>query len=273
MADPLRVSTPRPSDLSWRDGHGAEGSRLTLREQIEELRGHFYSPFDFGDGIKTKPWHVARRFDRRLKLLQIPDDLTGKTVLDIGTWDGYFAFEFERRGAKRVLAIDSFLWDPDIGRAFEAFMLARSHFNSNVEHLKLDIMELDPDRIGTFDYVFCAGVLYHLRHPLLALEKVRSVTAGTLILETASLLPAVHESAPLISFYPGDTGTVEVAANGQPIWRRGGYPTEKWVLQALAAAGFSNQQTIYRPSFKVLKKLQALFTNKPALGRLIVHAS
>src|SRR5439155_11676932 len=113
----------------------------------------------------TKPRHVERRFRRRLRLQRVPQDLTGKTVLDIGAWDGFFSFEFERRGAKRVLAIDTFAWDPRPGgfpRGFEAFKLAHEHFNSKVEHQRLDVCELDPARVGTFDLVFCAGVLYHM---------------------------------------------------------------------------------------------------------------
>jgi hypothetical protein len=63
-----------------------------LRARVEALRPSFHSPFDFGAGIVTKPAHVQRRFRRRLRLMQIPKDLTGKTVLDIGAWDGFFFF-------------------------------------------------------------------------------------------------------------------------------------------------------------------------------------
>jgi tRNA (mo5U34)-methyltransferase len=238
---------------------------------VDELRHHFHSPFDFG-GVKTRPRHVFRRFRRRLRLLQMPEDLTGKTVLDIGAWDGWFSFEFERRGAI-VTAVDGDLWAPESGRAFEAFQFARSHFQSKVAHHKLDILELDPSRIGTFDYVFCGGVLYHLRHPLLALERVRSVTKGTLILESASLIPAVHESAPLLQFFPGDLEAAKMIARGTPVSHRGGFPTEAWVHQALETSGFSTVRTVYRPSWKLVKKAKALVTNTPQSGRLIVHAS
>src|SRR5438270_7977972 len=144
-----------------------------FRRRFDELRGHFSSPFDFGHGMATRNPRTQRRFRRRLRLLQIPEDLTGKTVLDIGAWDGYFSFEFERRGAKRVLAIDSFAWDhrPEgFPRGLDCFLLAREFFNSKVEHRRLDVHELSPDAIGTFDLVFCAGVLYHMRQPLLGLE-------------------------------------------------------------------------------------------------------
>ena len=225
--------------------------------------GNWHAPFDFGDGLRTQPWHVERRFRRRLRLLQIPEDLSGKTVLDIGAWDGFFSFEFERRGAKRVLSIDTFAWDKG---GLECFLFAREHFKSKVEYQRLDVHDLSPSDVGTFDLVFCAGVLYHMRHPLLGLEKIRSVTAGQLILETNSLLPACHERIPLITLFPGDEDATQFA------WHHGGFPTRAWVVDALKAAGFARSEVVYQPSFRWAKKLAALATNTPQRGRLIVHA-
>ncbi len=59
----------------------------SVEERVRELRHKFHSPFDFGDGITTKRWYVNRRFALRLSLWKLPD-VTGKTVLDIGAWDG-----------------------------------------------------------------------------------------------------------------------------------------------------------------------------------------
>ena len=231
-----------------------------LKRRVNALQGEFHSPFDFGHGIITKPRPVQRRFRRRLELLRIPADLTGKTVLDIGAWDGYFSFEFERRGAKRVVAMD--VWN---GRGLECFLLARAHFGSKVEHLRLDAHEISAEKVGTFDFVFCAGLLYHLRHPLVALQKIRSITKRQLILETNSLIPAVHESTPMITFFPGD----DFDTHGR---HPGAFPTEAWLLDALHLAGFARREVVYRPSFKGFKKIQALVTNRPQKGRLIVHA-
>ena len=75
-----------------------------LREELD-LVGPWYSPIDFGNGVITRGKLVQRRFARRLKLMQIPENLTGKRVLDIGAYDGFFSFEFERRGAE-VQSID-----------------------------------------------------------------------------------------------------------------------------------------------------------------------
>jgi tRNA (mo5U34)-methyltransferase len=238
-----------------------------LRKRVDELRGHFHAPFDFGNGITTRPAHVVRRFRRRLRLLQIPEDLTGKTVLDIGAWDGYFSFEFERRGAKRVLAIDSFAWDEkrDWPRGLDCFLLAREFLKSKVEYQRLDAHDLSPAAIGTFDLVFCGGLLYHLRYPLAALEKIRSVTSGQLILETHQLIPAVHERTPLITFFPGDE---EGVRSNFP----GGFPTRAWLSAALTTAGFKRHEFVYTPSFRWVKKFVALVTDTPQRGRLIAHA-
>ena len=79
------------------------------------------------------------------------------TVLDIGSWDGFFAFEAERRGASRVLATDSFCWNGD-GWGTKDGSIARKVFNSKVEDLEIDVLELSPEKVGTFDLVLCLGV-------------------------------------------------------------------------------------------------------------------
>lgn len=233
-----------------------------LRSKVLGLREHFHSPIDFGDGIVSKPWHVQRRFRRRLRLLEIPADLTGMSVLDIGAWDGYFSFEFEKRGAKRIVAIDT--WDGEL--EFQSFLLARERLRSQIEYQRIDVHDISPERIGMFDLVFCAGVLYHLRHPLAALEKIRSVTAHQLIMETNSLIPAQHEWVPMITFFPGDIDAHKFS------WHHGGFPTKAWLLAALTAAGFNRHKIVYTPSFRYFKKLRAFVTNRPGRGRLIVHA-
>jgi tRNA (mo5U34)-methyltransferase len=223
----------------------------------------FASPFDFhGNGKNTKRWHVQRRFRRRMRLLQIPGDLRGKTVLDMGSWDGFWAFECERRGAERVLAIDT--WASE--RHYRTFLYARERMGSKIEHLRLDAHDVRPETIGKFDLVLCLGLFYHLRHPLLGLEKIRSVTLDQLILETNSLIPAVHERTPMITFFPGD----ELGA-GLPR-QEGAFPTRSWLACALQAAGFARHEFVYTPSFRYYKKFLALLTNTPSRGRLIAHA-
>ncbi len=206
---------------------------------------------------------VRRRFERRLRLLQIPDDLTGWTVLDIGAWHGFFSFECERRGAERVLAIDRFAWDRF---GMDEFLNAKARLGSRVEYRHIDVHQLDPEEIGQFDLVLLLGVFYHLRNPLTALERIRSVTKRQLICETHVLLPFVHERYPLVPFFPGDEQAKE------SFYEMCAMPTLEALRQMLESVGFNNVETVYTPSFRYWKKLLSLLTNRPQSGRGIVHA-
>ena len=234
----------------------------SLKEELKQLIGDWHSPIDLGHGVVTKGWSAQRRFARRLRLMQIPEDLSNKTVLDIGTWDGYFSFEFERRGAK-VLAID--IWSE---AALANFLFARNKLDSKVEYKRLDVHDLDPRLIGEFDIVFCAGLLYHTRYPLKALERIRSVTKGLLILETTAMLPFIHESFPMIAFFPGDA---EAIASGR-YWGICAAATISWLREALYSAGFARIEVKYTPSMRWWRKFKALITNAPKGGRSIIHA-
>ena len=132
----------------------------------------------------------------------MPDDLTGKTVLDVGAWDGFFSFEAERRGAARVLATDSFCWDGEGWGTKAGFLFARDALRSTVEDLDIDCMDIAPDRVGTWDVVLFLGVLYHLKNPLEAIERMASVTRELLIVETVVDTRAGDER-PMLTFYPG----------------------------------------------------------------------
>jgi len=143
----------------------------------------WWHSIDLGNGEVT-PGRVNQQGEEQKLCLP---NLAGLTVLDIGTWDGYYAFLAERLGASRVLATDSFMWNRGTGRA--GFDYAHSRLGSHVESLELDVMELSPERVGTWDVVLFLGVLYHLRHPLLGLEHVVSVVKDLLVLETYTASP------------------------------------------------------------------------------------
>ncbi len=122
----------------------------------------------------------------QLPKIHLPDSLIGKSVLDIGCSDGFYSFECERRGAKRVLAVDDF--SSVYIDAPSGFMVARELLHSKVEFSQRDLFSLDSKEVGRFDVVLFLGVLYHLRHPLLALEKLAPLCDDLLILET-TLVP------------------------------------------------------------------------------------
>ena len=112
-----------------------------------------------------------------LRAFRVPPKLfAGKRVLDIGTWTGGFAFCFEELGAE-VVAID--VMDPQDSQ-FDTF---HKTLKSTVRFERMSVYELDPDRIGKFDIVFFQGVFYHLKHPVLAFERINEVmnTGGLLL--------------------------------------------------------------------------------------------
>ena len=112
-------------------------------------------------------------------LAGLPTELAGESVLDIGTTNGGFAFELERRGAGRVVAVDIF--DADVF----GFAAVRELLGSRAEFVQGSIYELPSVLKAKFDIVLFLGVLYHLRHPLLALDNVRALTRGKAYIESA----------------------------------------------------------------------------------------
>src|SRR5512134_2720666 len=151
----------------------------TLKRQVAAIT--WWHTIDLGKGIVPPGLDPT---PARLPEILLPEDLAGLSVLDVGAWDAFFPFEAERRGVKRVLATDSFCWGQGGWGTKAGFELARRALRSKVEDSDIDPLELSPEKIGTFDLVLCLGVLYHMRHPLLALERVASVTRGRLILQT-----------------------------------------------------------------------------------------
>jgi len=111
-------------------------------------------------------------------------DLTGKTVLDIGCWDGFYSFACEKKNAKRVVASDRFVWDsPDFTDA--GFNFAHKHLNSKVEKLHASVEELPEKNLGKFDIVLMLGVLYHAKSPIQYIEIAKKLSKGIVIFETA----------------------------------------------------------------------------------------
>lgn len=96
----------------------------------------------------------------------------------------------------------SFCWSGDGWGTKDGFNLARKVLNSKVEDLEIDVLELSPEKVGAFDLVLCLGVLYHRRNPLLALERIFSVTKCQLILDTH--VECLMTNRPMIAFYPGN---------------------------------------------------------------------
>ncbi len=198
----------------------------TLADEVARVR--WWHTIDLGNGLVTPG---VDRSAEKLTTLGLPRDLTGLSVLDIGAWDGFFSFEAERRGARRVVALDR--WDGVAGSSRRGFDLASRALGSRVEAVQADIGSLTDRQaadLGAFDLVLFLGVLYHVTDPLGALRNVRRLCAqgGRLILETEADL--LWTRTPALAFYPG------AELSGDPSnWFAPNVPA---LLGMLATAGF-----------------------------------
>lgn len=162
----------------------------------------WYHTLELGPGLVTEGWFDLRPLVSRYGL---PERMDGMRVLDVGTWDGFWAFEMERRGAQ-VVALDldderDLDWPPRRRPTrFSAeprgagFRLAKEILGSDVERVNMSIYEATPADLGTFDLVFCASVLLHLRDQFLALERIAGLCRDRFISveeydRTSSLVP------------------------------------------------------------------------------------
>jgi tRNA (mo5U34)-methyltransferase len=201
----------------------------------------WYHSIEIEPGLVTPGSLPLPTLRNTAKYAQLPASLRGLTVLDVGAWDGFYSFEAERRGADRVVAYD--LSPPD----FFGFADAREMLNSRVEYLQGSVYDLKPEFCGTFDVVFFFGVFYHLRHPLLALDRLWSVTKQYLLMETHCLdenlvLPDGSTkplrkidrrlaTVPLYQFFPRD----ELSRGDFSNWFS---PNRKAIEDSLWSAGF-----------------------------------
>jgi tRNA (mo5U34)-methyltransferase len=154
---------------------------IALKERVAALAPWFHN-IDLGGGVETAPEHFLGNYpaDKFARFADaVPADLTGKTVLDIGCNAGFYSVEMKRRGAVRVVGIDS----DDRYLAQGRLAAEALGFGGSVEFRNLSVY--DVGALGErFDFVVFMGVLYHLRHPLLALDLIREhvVAEGGLML-------------------------------------------------------------------------------------------
>src|SRR6476660_9124248 len=176
----------------------SEAANLTVEEIQTEVQalGRWFHNIDL-KGVKTAPDHFlgdypSVKFDSFKHA--IPANLTGKSVLDIGCNGGFYSIEMKRRGADRVVAIDS-----DEGYLAQARFAAEVS-RTDIEFKRLSVYEIEKLQ-EKFDLVLFMGVLYHLRHPLLALDLLREHSVGHLLV-FQSLLRGSEESMTAESDYP-----------------------------------------------------------------------
>lgn len=207
---------PAPKAAPPANGGSAGKDTPEYRERVARTAPfRWYHTIDLGYSATT-----PGVFDHRpiLHEYPIPERLDGKRVLDVATYDGFWAFEFEKRGAAEVVALDVDCFEqldlPPAVRAGmtkeelakktgERFAIAKDILGSKVRREVCNVYDLSPERLGTFDFVFCGDLLLHLMNPNKALQNIRKVTTGvaliveyynaTLPLNTTAYMGGHHE--------------------------------------------------------------------------------
>jgi tRNA (mo5U34)-methyltransferase len=171
-----------------------------------------------------------------LSQICMPEDLSGMRVLDIGARDGFFTFEAERRGAREVVALDN------EAPTNTGFAIAAELLGSKATYVTENVYSLSAERFGRFDLVLFLGVIYHLRHPLLALDRIHDVcaTEATLLVEThmidEGLVDAEGQWRALADFHP-DLASMPLVQY-YPANMLGGDPTSQWAPNRTALEGW-----------------------------------
>jgi tRNA (mo5U34)-methyltransferase len=222
---------------------------------VDEQGVFWWHSIRLPDGTVTPGGKTEELLEREWETLDLPA-LTGKTVLDIGAWDGWFSFRAEAEGAARAVALDHFVWSldpayfarewtagdlleleaaPDVWRSAElpgkrGFDQAREMLGSGVDEYIGDFMTADLDELGTFDVVLYLGVRYHMTDPFGALRRLRQVTGQLAVIETEAIVLPGLERHPLVEFYAG----AELNADASTWWA----PTLPALVAMCRAAGF-----------------------------------
>lgn len=195
-----------------------------------------------------------------------PLDLAGREVLDIGSWNGYFAFEAKRAGAARVIASDSLCWSLPMFRGRETFDLARECLGLDVETKTIDPTEL-PGDLAPVDVVLFLGVFYHMHDPISVLKSTAALAREALVIETHQDL--LDLPRPGMAFYPRAT------LNGDDSNWWG--PNPECMLELLESIGW--MQVYYQPhpvvesrgiyhAFRSAEAAQRLFRGGPGVHDL-----
>lgn len=197
------------------------------QQRTELLASSWWHSIDLGAAGVTPGVHKLEELQANFATFNLPADMRGLRVLDIGCWDGFYAYEAERRGAE-VVAVDC--WRP------ETFFAAKRALNSPIEFHEMSVYEISQARLGSFDIVLFLGVLYHLRHPLLALERVAEVTRDTAVIESHSIDHLLDTPRPIMEFYEMN----ELGGQYDNWWG----PNCAALLRLARAAGFARAEEI-----------------------------
>jgi tRNA (mo5U34)-methyltransferase len=215
-----------------RRGKVADGEGVIDPQSLVDAVPFWWHSIDLGEGVVTPGFNGLDFLRSEWDALSVPD-LQGRSVLDVGAWDGYFSFEAERHGARAVTALDHYVWSLDIAGqqehwrrcseqgvipppyhqtefwrphelpGKEGFDTASRILGSEVRGVVDDFMECELKDLGVFDVVLYLGVLYHMEDPMRALRRVAKVTREVAIITTQAVSVPGFEDRSLLEFFPG----------------------------------------------------------------------
>jgi tRNA (mo5U34)-methyltransferase len=278
---------------------------MTTADDVLSRHPEWYHSIELAPGKVTPGRAALSVWQDALRSLHLPP-LAGRSVLDIGAYDGFFSFAAEQRGAARVVALDHYTWSTDMvaymqqwrearaaGRKLPSphltshwrpadlpgkapFDAARAALGSQVESVVGDFMTIADSRVGAFDVVLFLGVLYHLEEPLSAMRRVFNFTApgGLCVIETEAMeIPGSGERA-FCEFFPGD----ELNNDASNWW----VPNLAALSGLCRAAGFSSVTAMpmrwpLNPVRRLGRQAKNTLARVPFVGiprryRLVVHA-
>jgi tRNA (mo5U34)-methyltransferase len=175
---------------------------MSLSEEVAKY--HWFHTIDLGHGVVTPGSKSAAHMDQEASALFDCLDLTDKTLLDIGAWNGGFSVLAKRRGARSVTGLDHFTWNHPTLRGRETFDLVSKATKYDFEAIDVDLdnQSLSLEFVGTFDVVLFAGVFYHLFDPIAATREVAALAKECLIVET-HVEVIENDRRPAMILYPG----------------------------------------------------------------------
>jgi tRNA (mo5U34)-methyltransferase len=239
------------------------------KQQLVDAVPYWWHSIDFGDGIVSPGRNKAESLEKRLAAMQLPP-LEGKTLLDIGAWDGYFSFAAERLGARQVTALDRYVWSLNLAGAVKGefrrwheklgglprarrvprlwaptelptksgFATAHHLLQSSVEQYIDDLSTVDLAELGSYDVVLYLGGLYHMEDPLPVMRKLATITRELAVIETAGIHVPNDPNAALFEFYESN----ELNADSSNWWA----PSAAALTAICRAAGFKDAKIIDR---------------------------
>lgn len=228
-----------------------------IERQIKKIT-HWRHQIELPGGLVT-PGFIDTK--KEWTTLDISDDLHGKRVLDVGCSDGYYSFQCEKLGAHEVIAIDdksSLLWTQGSGISMVMDML-----NSKINFMHKSVYDLDKNELGEFDLVFFLNVIYHLRYPLLGLDKIRQVMrpGATLLYKSyystniefklfGKLLKLQIGNKPISQFYPSNE-----LAGDYTNWWGPNIPAHRGMIES---SGFKIERELKRTYDRIYYKCVAV---------------